>query len=180
MLTYRVDSADRIADIGGPWDEFAAANGAPGLTRDSVLGKRLLTFVSGLEVQEITKILLAQARGGASLSLKFRCDSPSERRHLKMTLSAAPDGTVLLRTKLLRAEPRSSHLVLESGTARSERVLIVCSWCKKVRLSDGSWAEVDVAVEAEGLLEGGDLPQLSHGICQPCRELVRGRRPGSA
>ena len=49
MLSYTVDPGDRIVAIDGAWDEFAARNGAPGLTRESVTGRPLFDYVAGRE-----------------------------------------------------------------------------------------------------------------------------------
>ncbi len=104
MFTYTLDSSDRFVGIEGPWDEFALANGAPGLTRGRVVGQPMTAFVSGMEMQELTKMLLARARDGAVVPLAFRCDSPTERRYLQMSLSKLPGNVVRCSTTLLRAE----------------------------------------------------------------------------
>jgi hypothetical protein len=175
MLSYCVDTTDRITEIDGAWDEFALANGAPQLTRDLVLGKELSTFIAGREARELTQMLFGQARLGRSVSLGFRCDSPSERRHLRMTLSPAGAEAIRCATTLERAEPRARVRLLDDSSPRSQDLLSVCSWCKKIRMPDGSWSEVEVAVEALGLFGAVGLPQLSHGVCEPCREELRKR-----
>jgi hypothetical protein len=176
-LTYIVDGSDRIVDIGGPWDEFAMANGAPALTCESVLGMPMRTFVSGSEMQELTKMLIARVRRGPVIPLEFRCDSPTERRYLQMSLSTLPGNLVRCATSLLRAEPRPSQPLLAIGTARSQHLLVVCSWCRRVLLPGGRWAEIDEAVETLALFLETELPQISHGICDACRDRMRGAHP---
>jgi hypothetical protein len=53
---------DRIVAIDRACDEFAARNGAPELTRESVTGRPLFEYVSGRETQEIVRLLFARAR----------------------------------------------------------------------------------------------------------------------
>ena len=36
-VSYVIDADDRIESVSGPWDAFATANGAPGLTAASVV-----------------------------------------------------------------------------------------------------------------------------------------------
>jgi hypothetical protein len=176
MFTYILDSADRLVDIDGPWDEFALANGAPALTREKVLGQPMSAFVRGMEMQELTKMLLARARHGAVVPLEFRCDSPTERRYLEMSLAMLPGNQVRCETRLLRSEPRPSRRLLEAGTPRSKELLVACSWCRKVRLPGRGWAEIDEAVDTLSLFMDIELPQISHGICEACRDLMRGTR----
>jgi len=45
---------------------------------------------------------------------------------------------------------------------------MICSWCKKILVKD-DWSEIEEAACKLGLLEADVLPQLSHGICPPCR-----------
>ena len=173
MLAYVMDASDRIVEIDGPWDEFAVANGAPALTRERVLGTPILNHVSGLELRELTRMLLARVRRGAEVALEFRCDSPSERRYLRMNLSAQPDGRVLCATTLLRAEPRPLQHLLDTGTSRSRDMLVICSWCKKVRLPNRGWVEVEEAIETLALLQEPELPEMTHSICDTCRAGLR-------
>jgi hypothetical protein len=56
----------------------------------------------------------------------------------------------------------------EAANLRAQELLTLCSWCKKVRLPEGNWVEVETAaLRLEFFL--GDAPQLSHGICPPCK-----------
>jgi hypothetical protein len=138
------------------------------------LGRPLVSFVSGLEMQELTRMLLARVRRGPTLALEFRCDSPCERRHLRMDLSVLTSDGVLCSTTLLRAEPRAARPLIDTGTARTDEVLTICSWCRRIRLPGVRWVEVDHAIEALGLFQETALPQLSHGICVACRDRLRG------
>lgn len=176
MLTYVVDAHDRVVDISGPWDTFSAGNAAPALTRDRVLGTPLLDHVSGPEVRELTRMLVARARRGAVRDLDFRCDAPAERRYLRMALEPEPGGAVRCETTLVRAEHRPWRQLLDTAAARSEEVLVACSWCRKILLPDRGFVEVDEAVDAMGLFLDAPVPRLSHGICRPCRGTMMGDR----
>jgi hypothetical protein len=171
-LSFDVDASDAIVRVDGPWDEFAARNGAPQLTRAAVLSRSLLSFVAGGEMRQLTAMLLARVRSGAVVSLGFRCDAPAERRHLLLDAHAV-GGLVRCRTTLLRAEPRDVPLLLDDAQERGGDRLSVCGWCRRVQVPGPAWKEVEEAVESLGLFDGGSLPALTHGICPDCASLLR-------
>ena len=43
----------------------------------------------------------------------------------------------------------------------------MCSWCKRVDV-EGAWSDVEAAVQRLRLFELTSLPQITHGICEPC------------
>jgi hypothetical protein len=177
MLAYVVNVAtDRIVEIDGPWDAFAARNGAPALTRALVLSQSFLSCVDGAEMKQLTSMLLARVRSGQAVSLEFRCDSPGERRHLLFESFRVGDEAIHCATSLLRAEPRPAPALLGSSVARTEEILVVCSWCCRVRLHDAEWVEVEEAIAQLGLFEEPAVPRLSHGVCPICAGLLRGPR----
>jgi hypothetical protein len=171
-ISFQVDALDAIVRIEGPWDEFAAENGAPHLTRQAVLSRPLLSFVAGHEMRQLTAMLLARVRSGTVVSLGFRCDAPSERRHLVLD-AHAQGGVVRCTSTLLRAEPREVPPLLDPQRARSGDALSACGWCRRVRVGDAAWVEVEEAIEALRLFEASALPVLTHGICPDCTSLLR-------
>lgn len=179
VLAYIVDAEDRIREIEGAWDEFAVANAAPGLLRDRVIGTSLLDHVTGPEVRQLTRMLLQRARLGPTRDLEFRCDGPGERRSLQMRLSSLPGDAVRCETTLLRSAPRPWRKILDAGSPRGEGLLVVCSWCVKVKLSDGQFVEIDDAVDAMGLFRDAPIPRVTHGICTACRGRLKRPSPSS-
>lgn len=51
---------------------------------------------------------------------------------------------------------------------RTDAMLIMCGWCKKVALPDDRWVEVEEAVKVLQLFDAPRLPRISHGICREC------------
>jgi hypothetical protein len=177
MLTYVVNvAADRIVEIDGPWDAFAASNGAPALTRAAVLSQSFLAHVVGAEMKQLVSMLFARVQSGEAVSLEFRCDSPGERRHLLFESFRVGDAAVHCTTSLLRTELRPALALLGSSVPRTEEILIVCSWCCRIRLDASEWVEVEEAIARLGLFEEPSVPRLSHGVCPVCAPLLRGPR----
>lgn len=170
MLAYVLDAEARILEIEGEWDEFARVNGAPELEAQRVVGQPLPAFVAGQEMKELTRLLIERARALQRLAIDFRCDSPGERRYLRMDLESIPRDRVRCATTVVRTEPRTALRLIDRCVLRNGEVLVICSWCNKVQLPAGAWAEVEHAVELLYLFEEGPMPQLSHGICPPCRQ----------
>jgi hypothetical protein len=173
-LAYTVDVLNRIIAIDGSWDDFASANGAPELTRDSVLGRSLLDYIDGAETAELVALLFERARRTPVSSIPFRCDSPTRRRFLRLALRADKKGQVRCESTLEREEERAFQPLLDAGVAREGGLVVMCSWCRKVRLPDGRWVEVEEAAAPLRLF--GSSPQISHGVCEPCAEMVRASR----
>lgn len=168
MLSYVLDARDHIVEIKGPWDEFAASNDCPGLTRSVVLGRSLFDFVSADDAREVVSLLLARVRTAGPLDVGFRCDAPALRRFMRLELRPEPQSHVRSTSHVVREEGRPAQPLLDRALPRTGSVLMICSWCKKVLVRDG-WSEIEEAAEELGFLEADVLPQLSHGICPPCR-----------
>jgi hypothetical protein len=166
LVVHRIDADDTIVLVDEAWRRFARANGAPSLA-GSAEGRSLWDFVAGFEVRELHRILLQRVRSdGRVVEFAFRCDSPTLRRHLRMTIVALPGGHVEFRSRTLREEPRAAVPLLDAGATRTGEWLTMCSWCKRVKLDD--WVEAEDAVDELGLFEQTTLPSISHGACPAC------------
>ena len=62
--------------------------------------------------------------------------------------------------------------LLDPAAPRSTELLMVCSWCKQVKLSEDRWVEVEEAMHELQLLQRAEMPALSHGLCRNCAERV--------
>ena len=58
--------------------------------------------------------------------------------------------------------------LLEARVDRSEELLFICSWCKRIELPDDGWTEVEPGGRKLDLFGATALPQLSHSICPEC------------
>jgi hypothetical protein len=50
----------------------------------------------------------------------------------------------------------------------SDQVVLICSFCKRIKTAPSLWVEVEAAMASLGLNEAWPLPQLSHGVCEKC------------
>ncbi len=176
-LSYRINGNEVITAIEGCWDAFARTNGAPELLQQRVIGTELMQHISGSGTRQLYRELIALVRreSGREFRFPFRCDSPELRRYLQMTVHS-PDGqTVVFSSHLLREEPRAYQGLLDRQTQYSGSLVVMCSWCKRVRISETHWVELEEGIEQLGLMNGGPYPRISHGICPSCYLDVLGK-----
>ena len=171
-FTYLIDSQDRFVEVDENWLRFAQENGARHLARrEAVLGRPLWDFIVGQETRHIYELMLAKVRMlQVTLQVPFRCDSPGCRRFMEMQISPEAQGGVRFTTWIVRLEHRAPVGLLEASEDRSSEFITICSWCKKVQIAPGTWAEVEEAVRALDLFASPRLPQLTHGMCPSCKE----------
>jgi len=167
---YRLDATDRIVWVNDAWLAFARENDAAALAAETVLYRPLWDFITNTEVQHLYGLIFDKVRStGSVVTLPFRCDSPTRRRFMELVVGPEPQQTLNLASRLLWEEPREPVALLEAARPHSERFLTICSWCKRVLLAHGQWAEVEVAMRSLDTFQEPVLPRLTHGICPSCR-----------
>jgi hypothetical protein len=164
---YVVNRDGRIARVNEAFDRLARMHGRPDLG-EPVVGRSLADFIAGVEVRHIWEALLDRARESpVPLRLHYRCDAPEMARLALMELrSAGADGEVRLRSHFVTEAPRLPQRLFDAHAERDDRMLRSCGWCN--RFDVGTWVPVEHAVERLGLLRGGTVPQVTHGICDRC------------
>ena len=173
VFIHTVGAEGNIAAVNDEWVEFASENGAPELGREAVVGRALWVFMEGRETRHISRLLLDKvSRSGKGLTIPYRCDSPELRRFMEMEIVPVENGTVEFRSRILKFEYRDPVMLLDSQAARTDEFLTICSWCRRARIAS-MWIELDEAVKKLDLFSSASLPQLTHGMCQDCSELVR-------
>jgi hypothetical protein len=172
MLAYEIGTDDRVRSVSDGWTAFARTNGAGQLTAEAVVGQPLLGFVSGPETRHMYEIILDRVRRTQRLMrIPYRCDSPSIRRFMELSITPAQDGGIRFESRTVREESRQALSILNAAAAPSEEFVVVCSWCKRFRALE-SWLEVEDAIRRGGLFEADRMPQLTHGMCSDCSAAV--------
>ncbi|MEM7263931.1 MAG: hypothetical protein AAF488_18240 [Planctomycetota bacterium] len=181
-MIYEIDARDTLVYVDDEWDRFADANSGNQVVSRQVLGTCLWSHIRDRESQHLYEILCRQVRTHRrTASIPFRCDSPTERRHLRLDISPMEvDLHLRFETLTEKVEPRTSaETRAQIELDRIEHVdggamLVVCSWCKRVRRHDrAGWAEVEILARDLKLFELEELPCITHGVCAECAERVR-------
>lgn len=166
---YVLDGSDRLVSANAHWFDFAKENGVHDLTAERCSGRLLWEFISDATTRHLYQLLLKPVRErGEIRTVPYRCDSPDRRRYMEMTISSASEGGVLFRSRIIREEPRDVVMLLVGDGKRTDELVVMCSWCKKVRVREVEWLEVETAVKELQLFDEVDLPRITHGVCDRC------------
>ena len=170
-ITYHIDKHNRIVHLSDEWDLFAITNKANHLTRNIVLNRNLNDFITDAKCQHLYEMLIDRSRkNNEIIKFPFRCDSPKYRRFMSMDIIPLEDESISFKSCIESEEPREAVLLLDPDTVRSNEFIIICSWCKKIKLYEDCWVEVEEAINKLDLFGEHLLPGLSHGICPNCYE----------
>ena len=179
IITYEIDGRDRIIAVNDTWNQFADANHATELVNLALQGRSLWEFIVDRDTRAIYAMLVAKTRATQQpVRFTYRCDTPEQRRLLRLELYPQDAGAITFTSSVLQVEDRPPVALLDPRTQRDDRFLTICSWCKQVELTDPvtgavEWVEVEEAVERLGLFEASIMPQLTHGICPSCLTTYR-------
>ena len=175
-IIYRIDETNCITYLSPGWFNFAAKNGAADLKADQIIGRPLLSFISGNSTRQLFSLILDHVRRSHwSLEFPFRCDSPTLRRFMEITITPLDQFHLEFRCCTIKEELRSRAPLFEKEEPPTEPLLRMCSWCKKVAIPSGKWVEVEEAVRELHLFEHQPFPQVTHGICMNCELQVRAK-----
>ena len=176
-VIYTIDADDRIIEVNDGWVVFARNNAGDELAPARVAGRKLWDFVTDATTVSLYRAMCQRLRlGGPPIRFQFRCDAPSIRRLLSMEMASPDRVTIQFTVRPVSEQARTPVPVVAQTSAVAAGPLIsMCSWCKRVRIPDGTWVEIEQALDTFGLFqEFSDLPALTHGICESCeRALAR-------
>jgi hypothetical protein len=171
-LSYAIDDQDRLIKVDGGYYRFAAENGWDGA--GASLGRTLWDFIAGKQTRKIQRMLLRRIRDEVrAVELPFRCDGPDVRREMDIRIAADKSGRVVLFSARLRSEEEREfpQPILDPSIPRGEDLLAMCAWCDRFCIN-GEWVEVEEAAERLELFRRSEQPQISHGICPDCSEML--------
>ena len=166
---FVLNDQDEIVAVDHDWNRFAFENGVPELRASYVIGKPLLTFVSGKVSRHYVQEMIRKVRKlGAPVEFDYRCDSPEERRYMRMRVSAGQDGEVHFLNSILRTEKRKEPVRFYRPAQRVKGAYIRCSMCNRIQV-DGEWGEPEEMLDAELRKKG---VAVIYGICQRCSDAL--------
>jgi hypothetical protein len=167
---WAVAPDDTIAWVDAGFHALAGYHGVPDLGEHAV-GRPLIEFVAGPRPRELQLELLARARRtDEPLFLRYRCDSPAERRFGVLELSGQPGGGVVLRSTFTEREQRSPEPLLDPAIPRHGSSVRECAWCNRFDV-DG-WRDAE---EAARRVAKGPLPPIEWSVCEICSMLLLDR-----
>ena len=168
IVHYTIDSEDIIRYVSPSWDKFAMKNAGENVLSEEVVGRSVWDFVINIETRHLYQTIAARIRAGRSpAKFPFRCDSPDRRRFMQMEMKPANENGIEFVSEILREEAREPIALLDQHVPRSDKCLVMCSWCKKVETAS-AWIEVEEAIIVLQLFGEQASPQISHTMCDSC------------
>lgn len=142
------------------------------------VGGNFLQAISDMSLRELFRMIIARVREtGQSMIFSLRCDTAELKRlsYVRVGLhqTAAGSRVEVVNGTLQETKHRIRLTLLDDEVPRGPEILMICSWCKQVKLAGGRWVEVEEAMQELQLFEQRVLPRLSHGMCPTCAEAVR-------
>lgn len=174
IFIYRIDNRDIIVSVSQNWTSFAHANSWSSEIRpENVVGHLLWDFIQDIATRHLYREVFRKVRAGQPIGpIPFRCDSPQERRFLKLHLSPLQDGQIEVTSRIVRTEGRDPVRLLEKDIHRSSDLIRICSMCKKIRTNHNMWVEIEDGLSQLKPFSAGEMPRLTHGLCSYCYEVV--------
>ena len=174
VFRYRIDNKDNIRNVSRNWEPFARDNGwGSELSPANVLGYSLWDFIHDSETRHLYKEMFRKVRTGKLIGpIPFRCDSPQERRFLKLVLSPLPGGQIEITSAITRIERREPIKLLDKDIPRSNDLIRICSMCKKISTNHNKWVEIEEGLRLLKPFEDEEMPKLTHGLCHYCSQMI--------
>lgn len=145
-----------------------------GYTSEDVRGKNcdeVLYFEdeSGIKLPayEYPAILCLQSSRNAAKSL-FLIDKNKNKRYIEEQASPViRGGKVIGAVSVLRDNSRVfSAVEAYIKTQRRERLIPICAWCKKIKLGENLWEQIEKYLTDEG------VGVFTHGMCPDCADKI--------
>ncbi len=173
QFVYRVDANDKIVSVNDAFLAFGDENSLPDARPEAFIGKSIWDFITDHTTRHLYQVAFDQVRRlQKSIALPFRCDSPAQRRHMRIQISCMTQGALQATSWIVHIEDTTRKPLLETPPSHGDELLKMCSWCKRVLVKD-QWLDLEDAVDILSLFSGGKLPNISHCACQPCASEVK-------
>ncbi len=168
-VVYTIDRDNRICAIGEGWQDAAEqGRAARALAPERVLGMDLGDFVfSDVTLMYYATVFRLCRLRGEPISREYRCDSPTHRRYMRVTMIPRSDGQITLEHETLREEPFRYPVGVRdvTGAAATPTPWLRCSICNRLQRPGGAAWEEPGGVAAERPV---DLPVI-HAVCPDCQ-----------
>jgi hypothetical protein len=167
QTTFWLDKNNQILNVSSSWDDFARQNAGESVLSEKVCGRPLREFINGDATRMWVDTLLVLARlQNKAIERPYRCDSPSERRYMQMSVIPHEDGVLEVKHSLLQTEPRRNPVhfrgILRGRVASHRR----CSICGRV-YHNNHWVEPEVL---DTLSDQNTTLVVAYTVCVDCRE----------
>jgi len=186
-VCYVIGFDGSIIAIGGPhWDAAAEACHAAHLRAEALVGANVFDHTTGEEVIYAYREYLRALQAGRArqITFDFRCDAPTLRREMRMTMTPIMENSrpiaVVFQSLTLSETERAPVNLFDAvfmkrlqADEMSLPLVTMCSYCHsiKVRGTSADW----LTTEAYYQNGGTDRVRIGHGMCPRCFKKARQR-----
>ena len=173
---YELDSHNCIVQVNDAWCSFGKDNGWDTHSGKGIVGHELAQFVAGWDVMNLYDAVFDHVRTSRMAAvIPFRCDSPTTRRYMELEITPQPEGHLGLVGRLIRSVDHPYIPLLDLKKKRNGQWLHICSICRRIRLADGTWREIEDDTTDPYIVPATGLPALTHGVCEDCVRMMQGK-----
>ena len=163
MRWYYLDDADRIVEFGPGWPDANA----------EYIGRPVWDILYGTTIRLIYAKIFERVRAtGAAASVDIRCDQPNQLIALRLAVTHTEDGLLRVGIDPVREAATEYRPLWDPDAVRSGQNVRACSWCQSIQVGEGEWLPFVEAVRRIGLLQANTPPEISHGICDGCLDML--------
>ncbi|MEM9544744.1 MAG: hypothetical protein AAGA77_02160 [Bacteroidota bacterium] len=166
VLTYVIDSSDKVIETNSEFNSFAQKSDAASLEY-SVHGKSIWSFIGAEKLKSLYRQLFEGVRSTQkAVDINFRCDDSQVLRFMNMTIEPEKEDFLKISTRLLREISRKKALAREVFYLGITKGTPMCSNCNKVYINSAiGWMEVDKALNSNLI---SDKLNVSFEVCSTC------------
>ena len=174
IYSQRIDENDIVVAVSENWQSLAEENSGLGTCfSKNVVGASLWAHIREPEKRHLCSLILQKVREHhRQRTFSFRCDSPKKRSLLILNVIPHENGFVDFKSQIVKTELGEPVELLRVDRERAKDLIKICSMCKKIAISETEWEEIDIAVQEMKLFEWEVLPRITHGLCQPCFDII--------
>jgi hypothetical protein len=174
-ILCRVSPRGEIIFSNHEWSDSALDNADSEIFSDKILRRRFRDFINDEKTAHSYLMILRFARAGYFTKFRLRCDFTQFQRFLEMRVSSTENGDVQFDTQTInRAKSLQTKNFQRRNTKHMDEVIIICSWCDKIKIGQDEWQEIQESIKSIGLFDFEIVPPPSHGMCDTCYERVSG------
>jgi hypothetical protein len=175
-ISYWVNSQDIICKVDERWDLTLEDPKALRVKSGVIIGRSMFDFICDDVTRMYLRTLLQSVRLIPRILQKpYRCDSPTEKRFMEMTLELESNSWVRISHKLIRTEPIATPILFKAVTTSKSvnqsssyaTYHVRCSICNHIRLSENeNWQDVN-ELPPEKII-GIESLRVIYGVCANC------------
>lgn len=172
QILYLINNEDEVIFANNEWLEFVSDKDDDDISPGNQRRQSLWDLINDNTTEDFYRMLLKQVRAGYSVKFKVRCGAPRRQRLMRMTVSLQQNGDVQFGARTVWTDELRPQNFLNGSISHMDEVIIICSWCNKIKIDEGDWQEIEEFQENLGLFDLEILPQPSHGMCDDCYKVV--------